>query len=154
PELHLLAATEVTTAATPAILTGHTWVNDHPVAQTDTAATSAWTFTDHLGTPILQTSIAQGVTWRPEYEPYWAIYSLRSPDQHQPLRLPGQEAEQLSFGANGATNRTYNIGRWYAATAARYTQADPVGIRDGSTLFSYAEDNPLSVEDPLGLSAW
>src|SRR4029077_13429185 len=113
PELHLLAESELTASASPAVLTEYIWFGDRPVAQSDTSGATSWTFTDHLGTPILQTGAAQGVTWRAEYEPYGAVFGLRSSDQHQPLRFPGQEAEQLGLGANGVTERSYNIHRWY-----------------------------------------
>jgi RHS repeat-associated protein len=143
PELQLLAESELTTAASPAALTDYIWFNDHPVGQSDATGATSWTFTDHLGTPILQTSTAQGVTWRAEYEPYGAVYSLRSPDQHQPLRLPGQEAEQLTLGAGGLTERSYNIHRWYRPGWGRYAQADPIGLKGGIDLFSYATANPV-----------
>jgi RHS repeat-associated protein len=159
-ELHLQAESELTTGATPAILTEYIWFDGHPVAQTDATGATSWTFTDHLGTPLLQTSAAQGVTWRAEYEPYGAVYNLRSPDQHQPLRLPGQEAEQLSLGANGVTSRSYNIHRWYLSAIGRYTSADPLSLAPstghsvphlGGEIYSYVDANPLSSFDALGL---
>jgi len=149
PELHLLAESELTTSASPAIITEYIWFADQPVAQSDTTGATSWTSTDHLGTPLLQTSAAQGVTWRAEYEPYGAVFALRSSDQHQPLRLPGQEAEQLSLGANGATDRSYNVYRWYRAGAARYSQPDPV--RRSLRAFQYADDTPTLYTDRLGL---
>jgi RHS repeat-associated protein len=152
PELHLVSESELTSSDSPAVLTDYIWFGDHPVSQSDTSGTTSWTFTDHLGTPLLQTSAAQGVTWRAEYEPYGAVFGLRSADQHQPLRFPGQEAEQLGTGANGVNSRTYNIHRWYDQGAARYTQPDPLGLQEGSTLYSYAEDNPLLLNDPSGLA--
>jgi RHS repeat-associated protein len=152
--LNLLAESELTTSTNPAILTEYIWFAGHPVAQSDTTGATSWTFTDHLGTPILQTSGAQGVTWRAEYEPYGAVYNLRSPDQHQPLRLPGQEAEQLGAGANGVTSRSYNIHRWYEPAFGRYSQADP-GWRPTEyteiNLFAYVGDRPLLLVDPSGL---
>jgi len=108
------------------------------------------TFTDHLGTPILQTSALQGVVWRAEYEPFGEVYALRSYDRHQPLRLPGQEAEQLGLGANGVTDRRYNIHRWYRGEWGRYTQADPAGLAGSGHLYGYAA-NPLRFFDPFGL---
>ncbi|MDP9120062.1 MAG: hypothetical protein M3O15_01645, partial [Acidobacteriota bacterium] len=69
PELHLMAETELKAGPSPAVLNDYIWFNDHPVAQSDSTGATSWTFTDHLGTPILQTSAAQGVTWRAEYEP-------------------------------------------------------------------------------------
>ena len=126
PELHLIAETELSTATRPAIMNEYVWLNGHPIAQIDATGVTNWTLTDHLGTPILQSSSAQGVTWRAEYEPFGEVYTLRSYDRHQPLRLPGQEAEQLGTGANGVTERSYNIFRWYRGEWGRYTQADPI----------------------------
>ncbi len=151
PELHLLAESELTTSASPAIFTEYIWFSDHPVAQSDSSGATSWTFTDHLRTPILQTGTALGVTWRAEYEPYGAVFGLRSPDQHQPLRLPGQEAEQLGAGANGETSRTYNIHRWYDSGRGRYVEPDPLGLKGGPSLYRYSRDNPVRVVDPLGL---
>jgi RHS repeat-associated protein len=67
------------------------------------------------------------------------------------LRFPGQEAEQLGTGANGVTERSYNVHRWYRAGWGRYTQADPIGLAGGLALYSYAAGAPGSLVDPLGL---
>lgn len=151
PEMNLLAETDLTTAQHPAIANEYIWFNGHPVAQVDSTGTTAWTFTDHLGTPILQTSAPQGTVWRAEYEPFGEVYSLRSYDRHQPLRLPGQEAEELALAANGVTDRSYNVHRWYRGEWGRYTQADPVPSFGQFSVFVYATGNPLDVVDPLGL---
>ena len=50
--------------------------------------------------------------------------AMRTGDSHQPLRLPGQEAEQLNLGPNGMTERSYNIFRWYRGGWGRYSQGD------------------------------
>ena len=141
--MHLIAETELSTGARPAIMNEYVWLNGHPIAQVDSTGVTNWTFTDHLGTPILQSSSAQGVTWRAEYEPFGEVYTLRSYDRHQPLRLPGQEAEQLGTGANGVTERSYNIFRWYNGGWGRYTQADP--IRTNSFFLPRIGDSPLQV---------
>jgi RHS repeat-associated protein len=153
PELQLVAESELTTGASPGVLTEYIWFGDHPVAQSDTSGTTSWTFTDHLGTPILQTGSAEGVSWRAEYEPYGAVFVLRSPDQHQPLRFPGQEAEQLGAGANGVTSRTYNIYRWYESANARYAESDPLGREGDQHSYLYASANPLVRIDTLGLAS-
>jgi RHS repeat-associated protein len=151
PELHLIAETELTTGTRPAVTNEYVWLNGHPIAQVDSTGVTNWTFTDHLGTPILQTSSAQGVTWRAEYEPFGEVYALRSYDRHQPLRLPGQEAEQLGTGANGVTERSYNVHRWYRGGWGRYSQADPIGLRSDLNPFRYAGGNPSIYTDSLGL---
>ncbi len=151
PEMSLMAETELTTTARPAILYEYIWFDGRPLAQVDGAGTVSWTFTDHLGTPLLQTSALQGIVWRAEHEPYGSIYALRSYDRHQPLRFPGQEAEQIGTGANGVTERSYNIYRWYEPQAGRYTQPDPMGLRGGTNLFQYVLGRPTILTDRLGL---
>jgi len=154
-EMSLLSETELTTAPRPTILYDYIWFDGHPVAQVDSAGMTVWTFTDHLGTPLLQTSALQGVTWRAEYEPYGLVYSLRTYDRHQPLRFPGQEAEQLGVeaGANGVTERSYNIHRWYGAGVGRYMTPDPLTVSRAFDAYGYSGQRPLNLVDPLGLQA-
>ena len=101
------------------------WFNGRPVGELVDASTIRYTFTDHLGTPLLQTDSAATVTWRAEYEPYGDLYLLRTgpAPADQPLRFPGQEYERRWEG----TEERYNIFRWYRAGWGRYTQADPIG---------------------------
>ena len=150
-EMNLLAESELTTASAPAILYEYIWFNGHPVAQLDGGTLTHWTFTDHLGTPLLQTDSAGAVFWRAEHEPFGTVFALRTADQHQPLRLPGQEAEQLNLGNNGLTDRSYNIFRWYRSTWGRYSQADPIGLLGGLNLLAYGLDDPLDNIDSNGL---
>ncbi|MBW3564272.1 MAG: RHS domain-containing protein [Acidobacteria bacterium] len=110
--------------------------------------------TDHLGTPRIQTDSTGAIVWHAEHEPYGRIYLLREGDgRHQPLRFPGQKAEQLGVdAANGITDRNYNIFRWYRAAEGRYTEADPLGVAlAGPNLYGYVDGNPLTLIDPAGL---
>jgi len=155
PELNLIAETALATSGAPAIAYEYVWFNGHPVAQFDAGGAAHWTFTDHLGTPLLLTNSDGSTYWRAEHEPFGAVYALRSADVHQPLRLPGQEAEQLNLGANGVTEREYNIFRWYRGGWGRYTQADPVGFAGNADLsfyndYAYVLDDPLDLADPDG----
>jgi RHS repeat-associated protein len=149
PEMHLLAETALTSSGAPATAYDYLWFNGHPVAQIDSGSATHWTFTDHLGTPILLTNNDASTYWRAEYEPFGAVYALRSPDVHQPLRLPGQEAEQLNLGGNGVTEREYNIFRWYRSGWGRYTQVDPIDMPGQE--YAYGSENPARYSDRLGL---
>lgn len=151
-DLHMLSESSLTSSA---MIHDYVWFAGNPIAQVDTSGGTNiyYDFTDHLGTPILQTKSDQTVYWRAEYEPYGKVFALRAADEHQPVRLPGQIAEQFSLGANGATGKSYNTGRWYRPQWGRYTQPDPMGFQGGSDVFAYAIDNPTGFEDQLGLCA-
>lgn len=152
PELNLLAETELTTSNTPNVLYEYIWFNGHPAAQIDGGTAFHWTFTDHLGTPIMQTDSTGTPYWRAEYEPFGAVFSLRTADQHQSLRLPGQEAEQFNLGSNGLTMKSYNIFRWYQPWWGLYAEWDPIGrVKPAAFPYVYGNDNPLRFTDPKGL---
>ncbi len=154
PEMNLLAETELESGPLthlPIVTYEYIWFAGIPVAQVDNGTTTHWTFTDHLGTPIIQTDSTGTMYWQAEYEPYGKVWALRTADQHQPLRLPGQEAEQLNLGANGATERFYNVFRWYRYGWGRYSQADPIALEGGINLFAYVNENPVILIDPEGL---
>jgi RHS repeat-associated protein len=130
-----------------------------PVAQIDgTTTATRFTFTDHLGTPLLQTDATGTIIWRAEYEPFGNIWTLRagtatgeSPGTsiEQPLRFPGQEVATRWEGSE----ENYNIFRWYRSAWGRYTQGDPIGLEGGVNMFAYAEDEPTTNDDPAGLSS-
>jgi RHS repeat-associated protein len=150
PELNLMSETTSTsTAATPAIAYDYVWFAGQPLAQIENATGNiAWYVNDHLGTPIRQTDSTGRVLWQAEYEPYGTIYAIRRGEaRHQPLRLPGQMAEEGS-------DLYQNVFRFYRAGWGRYTQSDPIGLRGGHNLFSYVRDNPGRWVDRLGLVHW
>jgi RHS repeat-associated protein len=154
PELQLLAETEASSAAAPPVAYEYVWFNGTPVAMFNVLTnTTSFTFTDHLGTPILQTNAAATATWRAEYEPFGSIHHMRAgTPSDQPLRFPGQEA-----ATEGVATDTYNIFRWYTAGWGRYTQADPIGLEGGDNLYQYALSNPIRVFDSavaLGVFNW
>ncbi len=42
-------------------------------------------------------------------------------------------------------NDVCNIFRWYRSGWGRYTQADPIGLQDGTNLYAYVGANPTAV---------
>jgi len=153
PELNLMAETETTTASSPAIANEYVWFGGQPVSQFAVGNnTTHWTFTDHLGTPLLTTNASGAVDWRAEYEPYGTVNTLRAGAvRHQPLRFPGQEFDDAS------ADREYNIFRWYRGGWGRYGQADRLRLRPvrfggallpADNLYAYARENTLTFSDP------
>ncbi len=156
PELSIITETDWNTTYHPVISYEHVWMGGAPVAEVDTVtSTTHWTLTDHLGAPIMQTDSSVNTYWRVEYEPYGRVWTKRPSglaDQHQVLRLPGQEVEQQPTNSvNGMSEREYNIFRWYRPNWGRYAEADPVGLDADVDLFSYAKGTPVRFVDPYGL---
>jgi RHS repeat-associated protein len=60
------------------------------------------------------------------------------------LRYPGQYFDKES-------GLSYNYFRSYDSRTGRYSQSDPIGLAGGWNRFAYAESNPLTNSDPLGL---
>jgi RHS repeat-associated protein len=149
PELNLMSQTTPSTASNPPIAHEYIWFGGQPVAQIDAATnTPRSTFTDHLGTPILQTDTTGAVIWRAEYDPYGDVREVRvGTSADQPLRLPGQEAAMTS----GGNEENYNIFRWYRSGWGQYTQPDPLGLEADLNLFRYVGNAPTTTVDPLGL---
>ncbi|HEV7922068.1 MAG TPA: RHS repeat-associated core domain-containing protein [Thermoanaerobaculia bacterium] len=168
PELNLLAETDL--SLSPTLAYEYLWFAGQPVAQFDLATTTThWTFTDHLGTPIIQTDSTAAVDWRAEYEPFGRVHAYRTGStRHQPLRLPGQEYDERT------PERDYNMFRWYRDGWGRYTQDDPLEnlglasavflprgisgsdmsallVTSAANLYSYSGANPLFAIDPSGL---
>jgi len=153
PELHLLAQSDWAGSTLAGTFDGteYDWFGDQPVAQhfTDSSLPTRYTFTDHLGTPILQTDSASTVVWRAEYEPYGSVYMYRAGDANDPqaLRLLGQEAPE-SLNPAG-----YNIFRWYRSGWGRYTQGDVMGLTFDLNLYRYGAANPERFIDRYGLES-
>jgi RHS repeat-associated protein len=57
--------------------------------------------------------------------------------------MPGPLESSFSLFENGY--------RWYKPRWGRYGQADPIGILGGIHAFKYADNNPSTIIDPLGL---
>jgi RHS repeat-associated protein len=154
PELQLLAVTRDDASNIWALSASDknmnyeiVWFAGRPIAQVTPAGQPLYTFTDHLGTPILQTDASATVTWRAEYEPFGNVWEMRTGNRtDQPLRFPGQEVAMNWEGQE----ENYNIHRWYKGGWGRYTQSDPIGLSGGNNLFAYTPGNPLRFVDPFG----
>jgi RHS repeat-associated protein len=158
PDLNLIEETNIT-SGTPAAAYDYIWFGGLPVAQEDMptpgnlTSVTHWTFSDHQGAPIIQTDSNQQIYWQADYYPSGEIFALRTgTGVHQPLRYPGQEAEQLATNnPNGDTGRFYNFARWYRPHLQRYTQPDPFGVLGSLSPYQFAYNNPISFSDQSGV---
>jgi RHS repeat-associated protein len=122
-----------------------------PLSGTPTQTTSVtYLTTDHLGAPVLATDAAGAAVWQGGFEPFGEDWNgARQAGVF--LRLPGQWVDPAWDNASLDSDLSYNVHRWYAPDAGRYTSPDPVFLGWISN-YSYALDNPAMLTDPLGLA--
>ncbi len=115
----------------------------------------AYVQSDHLGAPRLLIDPMTGASlW--EWSSKGEVFGSQAPNidpagngasMELALRFPGQQATVASA-------LYYNHQREYDPTTGRYSQSDPIGLRGGSSTFSYVGSSPLRYVDPLGLVKW
>ncbi|EPO1594688.1 RHS repeat-associated core domain-containing protein, partial [Escherichia coli] len=100
---------------------------------------------DHRGLPQALISPEGETAWQGEYDE-WGNLLGETSAQHlqQPYRLPGQQYDEES-------GLYYNRHQYYDPLQGRYITQDPIDIKGGWNLYSYAL-NPVSWIDPLGLT--
>ena len=124
----------------------YVWLNGRPLARIDNDAQIYYYHVDHLGTPWAMTNSAGAVVWKANYEPFGRA-TVRINTVENNLRSLGQYFDR-------ETGMHYNYFRDYDPTTGRYIQFDPIGLAGGLNGFIYANQNPLSYTDPLGLKTY
>jgi len=88
-----------------------------------------WVHANHIGVPLVTTDSSGAVA---------------TPAGYTVLGFPGQTRTLADL--------YYNRYRDYDSSLGRYIQADPIGPAGGVNSYLYAEANPLSLIDPMGLN--
>jgi RHS repeat-associated protein len=131
------------------------WLGDVPMASVQPGQGGGvgvfYINTDQLGAPIsLSRTNDNVVVWQRSNDPFGAGTVLNDPDGNGStvsfnLRFPGQYYDQ-------ETGLNYNYSRDYDPAVGRYVESDPMGLAGGSySTYAYANANPISQIDPLGL---
>ncbi len=131
------------------------WMGDIPVASIRPSQSGGigvfYIHTDQINAPTRLTRANDNVVvWRWDHDAYGNGAAMEDPDANGAnvsfnLRLPGQY-----FDAE--TGLSYNYQRDYDPTVGRYLESDPLGLSGaGYSTYAYANGNPVSNIDPLGL---
>jgi RHS repeat-associated protein len=104
--------------------------------------------TDHLNTPRMVVDRDGRPRWGWMAEPFGTTAALTNPaglgEFTFNLRFPGQYFDQESGLA-------YNWNRHADFAIGRYTTSDLIGLAGGVNTYTYVQNNPLSLIDPMGL---
>jgi RHS repeat-associated protein len=109
-----------------------------------TVTTLSYIHNDHLGTPKAMTDESGSVVWRSTHDPFGAATVDPSSTVEMNVRFPGQYYDS-------ETGLHYNYFRYYAPETGRYHTYDSIGLAGGINPYLYADANPLTNFDPLGL---
>lgn len=124
------------------------WLGDMPVAVM-VGEQTYYVHSDHLKAPRAISDDLGKVVWRWDSEAFGNTLANEDPDKDgnaftYNLRFPGQYYDK-------STGLHYNGFRDYDPAIGRYIESDPIGLNAGLNTFGYAEGNPVSLFDPLGL---
>ncbi|MGZ3236890.1 MAG: RHS repeat-associated core domain-containing protein, partial [Burkholderiaceae bacterium] len=125
------------------------YLGDIPVAVL-TATGTYYVLADHLNTPRQINNASGQAVWSRDIFvtdgglPYENPKGLGTFTNN--LRFPGQYFDK-------ETNLHYNYYRDYDPSTGRYIESDPIGLAGGLNTYTYANGNPISLKDNLGLAA-
>jgi RHS repeat-associated protein len=107
-----------------------------------------YVMTDEVGTPERVLDSDGNVVKKLRYDSFGLKLSDSAPDF----------ALEIGF-AGGIEDKTTGLVRFgmrdYDPAAGRWTARDPIGFEGGqANLYAYVANNPISLRDPSGLSAW
>jgi RHS repeat-associated protein len=98
--------------------------------------------TDALNTVIAQTQADRSIQNSYLYSP-WGETSSIGPDESNPIQYTARE--------NDGTGLYYYRARYYDPRIKRFLSEDPIGFEGGFNLYTYAGNDPVSLNDPHGL---
>jgi RHS repeat-associated protein len=104
-------------------------------------------FGNHLESALLELDEGAELISYEEYYPYGST-SYEAVNEHieasaKRYRYTGKERDE-------ETGLAYHGARYYAPWLARWTAADPSGLRDGSNLYCYTRNSPIRLTDQAG----
>ena len=102
---------------------------------------------DQIGIPREMTDKDGNLVWFGNYTGWGRLKEETkvTDNAYQPFRLQNQYVDR-------ETGLHYNFFRYYEPDAGRFVNQDPIGLRGGNNLYTFAPNVQMSI-DPLGLAA-
>lgn len=104
-------------------------------------------YSNHLGTSCLELDDTAKII---SYEEYYAFGSTSYQGTDAAREVPAKRYRYTGKERDEESGFYYHGARYYAPWLARWTAADPIGIRDGINVFQYCSNNPVRLRDPRG----
>jgi RHS repeat-associated protein len=114
---------------------------DEIYAQINSSGTTSY-LRDGNNSAVAVTNSTAATTANLSYSPYGDSASTGTATT--PLQYTGREND-------GATALYYYRARYYSPQLGRFISEDPIGLGGGTNYYAYADGNPMSETDPLGL---
>nr|WP_281722007.1 SpvB/TcaC N-terminal domain-containing protein [Nitrosomonas nitrosa] len=103
-------------------------------------------FGNHLGSASLELDEKAQIISYEEYAPYGS-------STYQAVRSQTETAKRYRYTGKERDEESglyFQEARYYAPWIARWTAADPVGIRAGVNVYQYCRNSPINLNDPSG----
>ena len=125
-------------------------VLDHDGDLNTSETTRSFYHTNALGSVMQITDALQAEVAKYRYNPYGAVTITigGTPQSSDPLGQPWMYTGRFKDEESGLY---YYRARMYDSAKGRFLRRDPLGYGPGPSLYGYAEENPASYRDPLGL---
>lgn len=103
--------------------------------------------TDHLGSPVVVTSVTGDVTWSAQFSAYGKEYQGTGTPTQDPIGFAGSSNDRQ-------TGLVYMQARFYDPDIGRFLSVDPVGFTTDNLMsfnrYLYVNNNPYAYVDPDG----
>jgi RHS repeat-associated protein len=110
-----------------------------------------WVDADQIDAPRVVRDETDQIVWRWYSEAFGNSVANEDPSGlgsfEFNLRFPGQVYDR-------ETGLYYNDQRDYSPRTGRYVESDPIGLAGGINTYAYAESQPTSLTDPMGLATY
>jgi RHS repeat-associated protein len=103
---------------------------------------------NHLGSAMLELDDASNVITYEEYLPYGST-------SYQSVRNQNETPKRYRFTGKERDDENalyYHGARFYVPWLGRWTNPDPIGLKDGVNLFLYVRSNPICLMDSTGMA--
>ena len=131
------------------------------IVYTGADAKVAYTTSDHLGSPRINTDANGAIIARHDYHPFGEEITAATTSQRSAALNYGADTVRKQFTGyerDNEDNLDFAEARYYANTLGRFTSVDPLmasastGNPQTLNRYAYVGNNPINITDPSGLS--